>query len=208
VHTGDALVGPDPRMGGLNGVSVGVESSYFKWMDVAFEAAFGAAPIFAEGTRGREWSLEAEVALRPTAALRVDASLRRVVLYRARDDSRYSRALVPRLRAEYQVTRAVAVRALAQYAVEEVDVLRTPDGRPYLRDGEPFRVRRGNRPAWDAPQLNPLRLDLLLSWRPTPGTAAFLGYGREVTDDEAFRFDGLAPRTDGLFLKLSYLFRS
>ena len=57
---------------------------------------------------------------------------------------------------------------LAQYAVEEVDVLRTPDGRPYLREGEPFRVRRGNRPAWDAPQLNPLRLDLLLSWRPTP----------------------------------------
>jgi hypothetical protein len=37
---------------------------------------------------------------------------------------------------------------------------------------------------------------------------AVLGYGREVTDDEAFRFDGLAPRTDGLFLKLSYLFRN
>jgi hypothetical protein len=207
-ETGDVLVGPDARMGGLNGVSIGVESSYFKWMDVAFEAAYVATPIFAEGTRGREWSLEAEVALRPTAALRVDASLRRVLLHRARDDSRYSRALVPRLRAEYQITRAFAVRGLVQYAVEEVDVLRTPDGRPYLRDGEPFRVRRGNRPAWDARQLNPLRLDLLLSWRPTPGTAAFLGYGREVTDDEAFRFDGLAPRTDGLFLKLSYLFRN
>jgi hypothetical protein len=207
-ETGDLLVGPDARMGGLNGVWFGVESSYFKWMDVAFEAAYGATPIFAEGTRGREWSLEAEVALRPTAALRVDASLRRVLLHRDRDGSRYSRALVPRLRAEYQITRAFAVRGLAQYAVEEVDVLRTPDGRPYLRDGEPFRVRRGNLPAWEARQLNPLRLDLLLSWRPTPGTAAFLGYGREVTDDEAFRFDGLAPRSDGLFLKLSYLFRN
>jgi hypothetical protein len=207
-ETGDQLVGPDPRMRGLNGVTLGVESSYFKWMDVAFEAAYGAVPIFAEGTRGREWALEAEVALRPTAALRVDASLRRVLLFRDGDGSRYSRALVPRLRAEYQITRAVAVRALAQYAVEEVDVLRAPDGRAYLRDGEPFRVRRGNLPIWDAPQLNPLRLDLLLSWRPSPGTVAFLGYGREVTDDEAFRFDGLAPRTDGLFLKLSYLFRN
>jgi hypothetical protein len=29
-----------------------------------------------------------------------------------------------------------------------------------------------------------------------------------VTNDEAFRFDGFAPRTDGLFLKLSYLFRN
>lgn len=208
VETGDALVGPDARMGGLNGVSVSVESSYFKWMDASVGASFGAVPVFAEGTRGREQALEASVALRPTAALRVDASLRRVLLHRARDGSRYSRALVPRLRAEYQLTRAVAVRGLAQYAVEEVDVLRTPDGRPYLRDGQPFRVRRGNRPAWDAPQLNPLRLDLLLSWRPSPGTVAFLGYGREVTDDEAFRFDGLAPRTDGLFLKLSYLFRN
>lgn len=206
LETGDALV--DARMGGMNGVSIGLESSYFKWMDASIEASYGAVPIFAEGTRGREWWLEAEVALRPTAALRVDASLRRVLLYRDRDRSRYSRALVPRLRTEYQITRAFAVRALAQYAVEEVDVLQTPDGRPYLRDGEPFRVRRGNRPAWDAPQLNPLRLDLLLSWRPTPGTAAFLGYGREVTDDEAFRFDGLAPRADGLFLKLSYLFRN
>jgi hypothetical protein len=207
-ETGDVLVGPDARMGGLVVMSLGVESSYFKWMDVVLEAEYGATPIFAEGTRGREWSLEAEVALRPTAALRVDASLRRVLLFRDRDGSRYSRALVPRLRAEYQITRAIAVRALAQYAVEEVDVLRTPDGRPYLRDGESFRVRRGNRPAWDAPQLNPLRLDLLLSWRPSPGTVAFLGYGREVTDDQAFRFDGLAPRSDGLFLKLSYLFRN
>lgn len=43
---------------------------------------------------------------------------------------------------------------------------------------------------------------------PLAGTEAFLGYGREVTDDEAFRFDGLGPRTDGLFLKLSYLFRN
>jgi hypothetical protein len=206
LETGDALV--DTRMDGLNGVSVEVESSYFKWMDLSVEAEFGGVPIFAEGTRGRGQSLEAAVALRPTAALRVDASLARVLLFRDRDGSRYSRALVPRLRAEYQLTRAFAIRGLAQYSVEEVDVLRAPDGRPYLRDGESFRVRRGNRPAWDAAQLNPLRLDLLLSWRPSPGTVAFLGYGREVTDDEAFRFDGLAPRTDGLFLKLSYLFRN
>ncbi|HEX9936853.1 MAG TPA: DUF5916 domain-containing protein [Longimicrobium sp.] len=208
VETGDVLVGPNARMGGLNGVALRLESSYFKWMDVAFEAYSGAVPIFSEGTRGREQALEAAVALRPTAALRVDASLRRVLLHRARDDSRYSRALVPRLRVEYQVTRAVAVRGLAQYSVEEADVLRTPDGRPYLQGGEPFRVRRGNRPAWDLAQRNPLRLDALLSWRPSPGTVAFLGYGREVVDDEAFRFDGLAPRTDGLFLKLSYLFRN
>ncbi|MBW3571776.1 MAG: carbohydrate binding family 9 domain-containing protein [Gemmatimonadetes bacterium] len=208
METGDALVAPDRRMAGLNGASLRLQSAYFKTVEGSFHAEVREVPLFAEGTRGRERTLRGSLELRPTASLRVDAGVRHSLLHRARDGSRYSRALVPRLRAEYQLTRALAVRALAQYAVEEVDVLRAPDGRPYLRDGEPFRVRRGNRPAWDQPQLNPVRMDVLLSWRPSPGTMAFLGYGREVVDDEAFRFNGLAPRTDGLFFKVSYLFRN
>jgi hypothetical protein len=207
IETGDSLVGPDPRMGGLHGISIEVESSHFKAADIGVELFVGATPIFAEGTRGVESGIGAEVALRPTPSLRVDGRLGFSVLRRASDDSRYSRALVPRLRVEYQLTRALAVRGLAQYSVEEVDVLRAPDGGEYLRDREPFRVRRGNLPSYLEPQLNPLRLDLLLSYRPSPGTVAFLGYGREVTDDEAFRFDGLQPRADGLFFKISYLFR-
>ncbi|HEX8211488.1 MAG TPA: DUF5916 domain-containing protein [Longimicrobium sp.] len=206
-ETGDSLVGPNPRMSGLHGISLEVESSHFKTADIGVELFVGATPIFAEGTRGVESGIGAEVALRPTPSLRVDGRLGFSVLRRASDDRRYSRALVPRLRVEYQLTRALAVRGLAQYSVEEVDVLRAPDGGEYLREGEPFRVRRGNLPSYLEPQLNPLRLDLLLSYRPSPGTVAFLGYGREVTDDEAFRFDGLQPRADGLFFKISYLFR-
>ncbi len=207
IETGDSLVGPDPRMTGLHGVSLAMESSYFKTADIGVEVYVGGTPIFAEGTRGVETGIGAEVALRPTRSLRVDGSLGYSILHRASDDSRYSRALVPRVRVEYQLTRALAVRGLAQYSVEDVDVLRAPDGGEYLREGEPFRLRRGNLPSYLEPQLNPLRLDLLLSYRPSPGTVAFLGYGREVTDDEAFRFDGFAPRVDGLFFKVSYLFR-
>jgi hypothetical protein len=207
METGDSLVGPNPRVGGLHGIQLQVESSYFKTADLGVELFVGATPIFAEGTRGVESGIGAEVALRPTRSLRVDGRLGYSVLHRASDDSRYSRALVPRLRVEYQLTRALALRGLAQYSVEEVDILRAPDGGEYLREGEPFRVRRGNLPGYLDPQLNPLRLDILLSYRPSPGTVAFLGYGREVTDDEAFRFDGLQPRADGLFFKISYLFR-
>jgi hypothetical protein len=206
IETGDSLVA-NPHMGGLHGISLQVESSYFKTADFGVEMFVGGTPIFAEGTRGVETGIGAEVALRPTRSLRVDGSLGFSVLHRASDDSRYSRALVPRLRVEYQLTRALAVRGLAQYSVEEVDVLRAPDGGEYLREGEPFRLRRGSRAPYLDPQLNPLRLDVLLSYRPSPGTVAFLGYGREVTDDEAFRFDGFAPRADGLFFKVSYLFR-
>lgn len=208
VETGDVLVASGRRMRGLDGFGVEVGSAYFRTIRWEASASSRETPIFPEGTRGREVSLRGEVALRPTDALRVDASLRRARLYRQRDGSRYSDALVPRLRVEYQVSRAVALRALTQYAVEEVDLLRTPDGRAYLRDGEPFRVRRGATPLWDRPQLNPLRTDLLFSYRPSPGTVVFLGYGREVLDDEAFRFGDLAPRSDGVFFKVSYLFRN
>lgn len=219
VDTGDDLVASNQHMTGLNGVSLNVNSSYFKTADFGVGVYVGGTPIFAEGTRGVERSIAADVALRPTRSLRVDGSVRYSVLHRASyttpfvlrgDDigsTRYSRAVVPRLRVEYQLTRALAVRALTQYSIEEVDVLRAPDGYPYLRDGDPFRVRRGNLPSYLDPQLNPLRMDLLLSYRPSPGTVAFLGYGREVSDDEAFRFNGLDPRADGLFFKVSYLFR-
>lgn len=207
-ETGAALVAASgTRPGGLDGVSFELSSSTWKWIDLGVGVEYGETVLFDEGVRGHGWGVEVEAALRPTEALRVDARLGRETLYRDRDGSRYSDAIVPRLRVEYQLARAVAVRALVQYAVEEVDVLRTPDGRPYLRDGAPFRDRRGGLRPEDAPQLNPLRMDLLFSYQPSPGTVFFLGYGREVSDDGAFRFDGLAPRNDGLFLKVSYLFQ-
>lgn len=206
VETGDRLVGGG-RMGGMDGFTASFETSH--WRTLAFGVGVGTfeVPIFAEGVRGREWGFEAEAELRPTEALRIDAGLRRSVLHRAEDGSRYSDAVVPRLRVEYQLSRAVALRALAQYAVETVDLLRAPGGTPYLIDGEPFRLRRGARPDWREPQLNPLRVDLLFSYRPSPGTLVFLGYGRESSDDEAFRFGGIEPRSDGVFFKVSYLFR-
>ena len=98
IETGDSLVGPNPRVGGLHGVSLEVGSSYFKTAEIGVELFVGGTPIFAEGTRGVETGIGAEVELRPTRSLRVDGSLGYSVLRRASDDSRYSRALVPRLR--------------------------------------------------------------------------------------------------------------
>lgn len=206
ITTGDLLV-DGGRIGAMDGFTVEFGSSHWKWLRFGVDAGTSEVPIFAEGVRGREWGFTVDAELRPTDALRIDARLRRSVLHRAPDGSRYSDAIVPRLRVEYQLTRAIAFRALAQYPVEKVDLLRAPDGTPYLLDGEPFRLRRGNTPPWTEPQLNPLRLDLLFSYRPSPGTLVFLGYGRESADDEAFRFRTLDPRSDGVFFKVSYLFR-
>jgi hypothetical protein len=59
-----------------------------------------------------------------------------------------------------------------------------------------------------AERLGSLRADLLASFRPTPGTIAFIGYGSSLdgTDD---RFDpGALERTrDGFFIKIAYQLR-
>jgi hypothetical protein len=54
---------------------------------------------------------------------------------------------------------------------------------------------------------NDLRVDWLFSYRPTPGTVFYAGYGSSLTEPDAFAFQGLKRVNDGFFLKLSYLFR-
>jgi len=50
-------------------------------------------------------------------------------------------------------------------------------------------------------------VDWLFSYRPTPGTVVFAGYGSGLEEADAFRFRRLRRVTDGFFAKLSYLFR-
>jgi hypothetical protein len=206
-RTGEDAVFAIREMEGLDGFSAEVNSSYFKTLSAKAEVKWEETPIFAEGTRGAQWSVEGEMGIRPTDALRLEATLRHARIDR-QDGSFYSRATLPRLRVEYQLSRSIFLRAVGQYSLEEVDLLRAPDGTPYLYADAPLRIRGGQLRAAEDLQTNPLRLDLLFSYQPSPGTVVFLGYGREMTDNEAFRFSPLEPRADGLFAKVSYLFRS
>jgi len=61
-------------------------------------------------------------------------------------------------------------------------------------------------PSGDVKQ-NDFRSDLLFSYKPTPGTVFFLGYGASLAEPDAFQFQGLKRSGDGFFVKLSYLFR-
>ncbi|HEY7194907.1 MAG TPA: hypothetical protein VH439_14290, partial [Gemmatimonadales bacterium] len=54
---------------------------------------------------------------------------------------------------------------------------------------------------------NLFHIDALLSYQPTPGTVVFAGYGSDMLDEDAFRFQGLTRTGDAVFVKLSYLFR-
>jgi hypothetical protein len=61
-------------------------------------------------------------------------------------------------------------------------------------------------PSGDVKQ-NDFRSDFLFSYKPTPGTVFFLGYGASLAEPDAFQFQGLKRSGDGFFVKLSYLFR-
>ena len=90
------------------------------------------------------------------------------------------------------------MRAVAEYQAQRRDALRDArTGLPLSIGGVPSARDDANR----------LRADLLLSFEPTPGTVAFLGYGAGLDNGDRFGFDALAREADGFFLKLAYRFR-
>jgi hypothetical protein len=52
-----------------------------------------------------------------------------------------------------------------------------------------------------------VRVDLLASYEPTPGTVAFLGYGNSLQTEDPLAQTDLVRTSDGFFLKLAYQFR-
>jgi hypothetical protein len=161
-------------------------------------AGYGAAPIFAEAAEGRQLTLTATASWRPTPSIRIETDWVHQRLTRARDGTRFSTANIPRLKLEYQLTRAIFFRYIGQYFAQDQVALEDPrTGRPLLVSG-----------AAAGPKVtNDFRNDLLFSYKPTPGTVFFFGYGASLDEPGAFTFRNLHRVGDGFFLKASYLFR-
>jgi len=167
-------------------------------------AGYSAVPIFAEAARGRQVTATFELAWHPTSSIRADALWQHQRITRSRDGSRESVANIPRLKLEYQLTRAIFFRYVGQYFAQQRDALLDP------RSGQPLALTTAAQsrvgPAGAASQ-NDFRSDFLFSYKPTPGTVFFVGYGASLAEPDAFQFQGLKRSEDGFFVKLSYLFR-
>ncbi len=146
-----------------------------------------------------------DFAWRPTARLRTELIYEHQQVIRPDDGSRVSRIRVPRLKIEYQLSRPIFLRLIGQYTSNETDALRDDSrtsGAILIRDPVTGVFTR------TAPTAsNAFRIDWLFSYRPTPGTVAFVGYGSSLAEPSAFRFRSLTRVGDGFFAKLSYLFR-
>ena len=170
---------------------------------------------FYEWTPARIDILSADVAWRPTEQLRASATYAWQKYRRASDNSLVAQTRLPRVRLEYQVTRSIFVRAVAQYVADYTDDLRESDGNdaPLLRQTADGFVRARGFSTADrrANHENELRPELLFSYLPSPGTVLYAGYGGTLVEDEPFGFGrrgrGLVRQNDGVFVKMSYLFR-
>ena len=186
------------RLDNLFSVSAGLTTPTWRQFTGAVSAGYGATANFAEAARGTATSVGAQVDLRPTRAVRISAQYSRLVLHR-RDGSWFSTEDIPRLKIEFQATRSIFFRVVGQYTTLQSDALRDPATGDSIVIGCAVVGPSAS---------NELRVDWLFSYRPSPGTLIYLGYGATCsTFDAACAVGRQRSRTaDGFFAKLSYLF--
>jgi hypothetical protein len=148
------------------------------------------------GTLAGDW--------RPTEKVRVNATYNMQKYSRRTDGSTVRIRRIPRLKLEYQIARPLFVRLVGEYDAEDVDALRDDsrtNGALLIPNGD------GTHSRAVASSSNVFRGDFLFSYQPLPGTVVFAGYGSVMREPRSFRFGDLERRSDGFFVKASYLFR-
>lgn len=163
---------------------------------------YGHDENFFEWASGELFILNGGLAYRPTDQLRLELSYQHQQVNRVTDGSLVDIQRIPRLKLEYQVSRPFFIRLIGEYADHWTDALRDASrtGLPILIGGQPTTVT-------DERQF---RGDVLLSYKPNPGTVFFAGYGstRQRLPDQnqvnEFQFN---RTNDNFFVKASYLFR-
>jgi hypothetical protein len=142
---------------------------------------------------------------RPTDQLRIEGRYRQNQYRRRSDHTLVARQRIPRLKVEYQIARPLFVRLVGEYNAYQQDSLRDNS-----RTEAPILIYNpatGNYQRTAAFRDNSFRGDVLVSFTPVPGTVLFAGYGSTMTEPEPFSFSDFRRRSDGFFLKGSYLFR-
>ena len=179
--------------------SMTLKTPVFRTVNAQLETQRGPVAIFAEGAAGRETRVSTTVSARPTGSIRMEATATYSRITRERDGSQFARTVIPRVKLEYQVVRPLFFRMIAEYQSQRQGILVD------AVNGLPLLVR-GVFPK--AESRTGLRLDWLASYKPTPGTVAFFGYGSAMSAD---RLDPLANHlvrtSDGFFLKIAYQIR-
>ncbi|MBC7671871.1 MAG: carbohydrate binding family 9 domain-containing protein [Polaromonas sp.] len=154
---------------------------------------------FLETSRVRRVDYNASLDLRPSERLRIGATYVSTSFARRATGEQSAFARIPRLKAEYQLARPLFVRVVSQYTATSREALVDP------RTGSTIMLASGaSRPSAS----NTLRSDVLLSYRPSPGTVFFVGYGGSLNEEDPLAFTHLRRTSDAFFVKGSYVLRT
>ncbi len=158
---------------------------------------------FNETSRVNRTAYSGSLDWRPNTRLRMNATYASNEFVRRVDDVSTFSTQIPRVKAEYQITRWVFVRLITQYEANRRETLRD------WRTGSLLYSRRadGTLTPTVATRSNLLRADWLFSFRPSPGTVIFAGYGSSLTEPEALGLNRLRRVSDSFFLKASWVNR-
>lgn len=182
---------------------ISVSTPQYQKLSASFGATAGNDVDFFATERVRRMDYNATLNLRPSSRLRIAATYNSSSFTRAFDNEKSYYLKIPRLKIEYQLARPIFVRVVSQYVATMRAPLRDPrTGEILIIDG-PDGPMPSTRDA-----SNVLRTDWLFSYRPNPGTVAFIGYGHDLNEQDALAFNGLRRTHDSFFIKFSYLFRT
>jgi hypothetical protein len=193
-----------PRLSNLDYV-LNLETPQFSRFSGTFFALWGKDENFFEWASADILYLTLTGDWRPSRQLRASGQYQLQQFKRRSDGSSVGVRRIPRLKLEYQLSRAIFFRVVGEYDAQRQDDLRD-DSRTEL----PILIRDPESGVYERAlgfEDNRLRVDVLFSYQPTPGTVFFAGYGSSLTEPEGLRFGRLRRTSDGFFVKLSYLFR-
>lgn len=175
----------------------------FRRFAASVGATMGNDVAFSEASQVRRADYNASLDLRPNERLRVSATYLSSSFTRKSDGVRSAATRIPRLKMEYQIARPLFLRLIAQYEATVREPLKDP------ANGRTLQVRTSSSafaPS-TARTTNTLRGDFLVSYRPSPGTVFFAGYGNTMTEPQPLAFQELRRAADAFFVKASYVFR-
>jgi hypothetical protein len=179
-----------------------VSTPVFPRFDASVGATLGNDVDFLETSRVRRIDYNASINLRPSSKLRASATYVASAFDRRATGERSTFTRIPRVKIEYQLARPVFIRVVSQYSASHREPLVDPV------TGEILLVPSDSGFAPSALSAsNSLRTDWLFSYRPTPGTVFFFGYGGNLSEPDALAFRRLRRTGDGFFVKGSYVVR-
>ncbi len=166
---------------------------------------FGRDPNYDEWAPGDISLIESIIKWNPTDQIRMMIRYNQQQNFRPSDGSLVSESRTPRIKIEYQITPTIFLRGVVQYTSRYRDTLRD-NSRTELPIY--FKDSNGDFVAASSVETNNIEADFLFSYRPMPGTLVFIGYGSALTEPRRFRFDSVQRKSDGFFMKVSYLFQN